>query len=76
MPVTFEMISWSGWFTANMPFSYSLSEKNYFLFLKVDFGKKISERSAASLNITKFIAGQPRLNVLVQARLILFLNNE
>ncbi len=76
MPVTFEMISWSGWLTANMPFSYSLSEKNYFLFLKVDFGKKISERSAASLNITKFIAGQPRLNVLVQARLILFLNNE
>jgi len=76
MPVTFEMISWSGWLTANMPFSYSLAENNYFLFLKVDFGKKISEKSAASLMITKFIAGQPRLNVLVQARLILFLDNQ
>jgi len=76
MPVTFEMISWSGWLTANMPFSYSLSENNYFLFLKVDFGKKISEKSAASLMITKFIAGQPRLNVLVQARLILFLDKQ
>jgi hypothetical protein len=76
LPVTFEMISWSGWLTANMPFSYSLSESTYFLFLKVDFGKKISEKSAASLMITKFIAGEPRLNVLVQARLILFLDNQ
>ena len=76
MPVTFEMISWSGWFTINTPFTYSMEESNYFLFLKVDFGKKISEKSAASLMITKFIAGQPRLNVLVQARLILFLNNQ
>jgi hypothetical protein len=73
VPVTFEMIRWDGWLTLNMPFSYSFYESNYFLFLKTDFGKNISEKSAISLQITKFIAGQPRLNVLVQAKLILFL---
>jgi hypothetical protein len=73
LPVTFEMIRWNGWLTLNMPFSYSFYESNYFLFLKTDFGKNISEKSAVSLQITKFIAGQPRLNVLVQAKLILFL---
>jgi hypothetical protein len=73
MPFTFEMIRWGGWLTLNAPFSYSITESNYFLFLKVDFGKKISEKSAATLQITKFVAGQPRLNVLVQAQLILFL---
>jgi hypothetical protein len=73
VPVTFEMINWGGWLTMNMPFTYSLQETNYFLFLKADFGKKISEKSAATLMITKFVAGQPRLNVLVQARLTIFL---
>lgn len=73
VPVTFEMISWQGWLALDLPFNYSLQENNYFLFLKADFGKKISEKSAATLMITKFVAGQPRLNVLVQARLLIFL---
>ncbi len=73
LPFTFEMIEWGGWLTLNAPFIYSLQETNYFLFLKADFGKKISEKSAAALMITKFIAGQPRLNVLVQAKLTIFL---
>jgi hypothetical protein len=73
VPFTFEMVSWQGWLTLNTPFTYSLSESTYFLFLKVDFGKMISEKSAASLQITKFVAGEPRLNVLVQAKLVIFL---
>jgi hypothetical protein len=76
VPVTFEMIRWDGWLTMNMPFNYSLAEHTYFLFLKADVGKKISEKSAATLMITKLVAGEPRLNVLVQARLIIFLDNQ
>ena len=41
--------------------------------MRLDFGKMITERTAASLYLSKFVAGQPRLNVIAQARLQVFL---
>lgn len=73
IPVNFELTQWGGWVAFNLPFTYSLQESDYFLFLRAEFGKKFSDRAAGSLAISRWIAGQPRLNTTVQARFIIFL---
>jgi len=61
------------WLSINVQYQQSLAVDEYFLFMRLDFGKMITERTAASLFLSKFIAGQPRLNVLAQAKLQVFL---
>lgn len=69
--VQFEPVQ--AWLSVNVQYQQSLTLDEYFLFMRLDFGKMITERTGASLFLSKFIAGQPRLNVLAQARLQFFL---
>jgi len=73
IPAIVQLEEWDGWFALHFLYTRSLVEKTDFLFLRSDFGKMIGERSAASIRITKFIAGQPRLNVVVQVNFSFFM---
>jgi len=73
VPVVATVTSWNGWVGMNASYIQSFSEETYYVFLRLDFGTMIGEKTSASLNITKFIAGQPRLDVLVQARFQFFI---
>jgi hypothetical protein len=73
LPVIMELPEARAWLGIDAPFQYSLSESTYFLYLKLSFGWMATERSALSLSATKFVAGQPRLNVAVQIRYSIFL---
>ena len=72
-PMVAQVKDWDGWFSLNLLYSHSFTEQTGFLFLRTDFGKRIGDKTSASLRITKFIAGQPRLNVMVQANVLFFL---
>jgi hypothetical protein len=67
LPAVVLLEDWNGWFSLNTLYSHSFSEGTDFLFLRMDIGKVMGENASAALRISKFIAGQPRLNVLVQA---------
>ncbi len=72
-PMVIPMETWDGWFSINPIYMRSFEEKTDFIFLRMDIGKMIGDKTAASLRITKFVAGQPRLNVMVQANFKFFL---
>lgn len=74
LPAILELPEWNGWFGIQAQYLQSFSEKEYFIFLRTDIGKMIGDNTAASLHLSKFIAGQPRLNVIVQVRFQFFLN--
>ncbi|MBX2963018.1 MAG: hypothetical protein KF687_10940 [Cyclobacteriaceae bacterium] len=77
LPATFVLDEWKGWISLNPEYIYSFSEdKTWFLFLRMEIGKMIGERTAASLNIKRFIAGQPRLETMFQVRVSFFLDNQ
>ncbi len=73
VPAVMVIDSWDGWFSLNAQYIRSFTESTNFIFMRMDIGKMIGERSSASLNISKFIAGQPRVNVIVQARFLFLL---
>lgn len=73
LPAVINLSEWGGWFSINPQYIQSFSVKEYFIFLRTDVGKMIGSKSSAALSITKFIAGQPRLNVIVQAKFQFFL---
>jgi len=73
LPVIAIVDNWKGWAGMNATYIQSFSEQTYYVFLRLDFGTMIGENSSAALNITKFIAGQPRLDVLVQAKFQFFM---
>jgi len=73
VPAVALVTSWQGWVGMNASYIQSLSEDTYFLFLRLDFGKMIGEKTSAALTVSKFIAGQPRLDAVVQAKFQFFL---
>ncbi len=73
VPLVVQLQEWEGWFSLNVWYTRSFSEQTDFIFLRTDFGKMIGTNTAASLRISKFIAGQPRLNVIVQANISFFI---
>lgn len=73
LPVVVQFEPLQAWLGINTQYQQALAIDEYFLFMRLDFGKMITERTAASLHLSKFIAGQPRLNVVAQARLQVFL---
>lgn len=75
LPATVLVNDWKGWVSMNAIYTMSFSEEVDFLFLRVDFGKMIGNKTSAALNISKFIAGEPRLDVLVQVRLQFFIRS-
>ena len=73
LPATLNIEDWNGWFSLNVLYTRSFSENTDFLFLRTDLGKVIGKYSCASLRITKFIAGQPRLDLIFQANVTFFI---
>lgn len=73
IPMVAQVKDWDGWFSLNLLYAHSFTEQTSFLFLRTDFGKMVGTNTSASLQITKFVAGQPRLNVMVQANISIFL---
>ncbi len=69
LPAVIVMDTWDGWFSLNAQYIHSFSESTNFFFMGMDLGKMMGQRSSASLHVSKFISGQPRVNVIVQARL-------
>jgi hypothetical protein len=72
-PAMVNIETWDGWFSLNALYTRSFIERTNFFFLRMDIGKVFGRKSCASLRITKFIAGQPRLDVLLQANLTFFI---
>jgi hypothetical protein len=73
VPAIAVVSSWHGWAGMNATYIQSFSEETYYLFLRLDFGTMIGQKTSAALNISKFIAGQPRMDVLVQAKFQFFI---
>lgn len=73
VPAVALVSDWRGWVGMNAIYIQSFSEDTYYVFLRLDFGKMIGEKTSAALNITKFISGQPRLDALVQAKFQFFI---
>lgn len=73
VPAVALVTDWKGWVGMNATYIQSFSEDTYYVFLRLDFGKMIGEKTSVSLDITKFIAGQPRLDALVQAKFQFFI---
>ncbi len=72
-PMVVQVKDWDGWFSLNLLYARSFTEQTGYMFLRTDFGRMIGRNTSASLHITKFIAGQPNLNVMVQANFSFFL---
>jgi hypothetical protein len=73
LPGTFALDVWQGWITLTPEYIHTFQEDTYFVFLKMEVGKMISDRTSASLQINRFIAGQPRLETHFRVRLNFFL---
>jgi len=73
LPAVMVIDRWDGWFALHFQYQKSFSEDNSFFFMRMDLGKMIGDKTSFALNIQKFIAGQPTLNVIVQARFQFFL---
>jgi len=73
VPAVALVTDWRGWVGMNATYIQSFSEETYYLFLRLDFGKMIGEKTSAAINVSKFIAGQPRLDALVQVKLQFFI---
>ena len=72
-PVVIVLKDWDGWFSLNAQYAHSFTEKVDFYFLRMDVGKMFGDYTSGALNISKFIAGQPRLNVVIQAKFNFYL---
>jgi hypothetical protein len=73
LPVAFALDAWDGWISLTPDYIHTFAEDTYFIFLKMELGKMISQRTSASLQITRFIAGQPRLETQFRVHLNFFL---
>lgn len=73
LPVVIQLESSQAWISINTWYTQSFTEKEYYVFIRTDFGKMIGPKTSASLQLAKFVAGQPRLNVTVQAKFLFFL---
>ena len=72
VPAVVQLESIQAWFAIHALYAQSFTDNEYFIFFRTDFGKMISNNTSASLNLSKFVAGTPQLNVIVQARLQFF----
>jgi hypothetical protein len=75
LPGTFALDAWQGWITLTPEYIHTFQEDTYFVFLKMELGKMISDRTSVSLQINRFVAGQPRLETHFRVRLNFFLQN-
>lgn len=76
LPATFALDSWNGWVSLTPEYIHTFVEDTYFLFLRMDMGKMIGDRSSASIQVTRFIAGQPRLEAIFKIRFSFYLGTQ
>ena len=72
-PFVMVLKEWDGWFSLNGQYAHSFTEEVDFFFIRMDVGKMLGEYTSGALNISKFIAGQPRLNLVIQAKFNFYL---
>ena len=72
-PAVFEIPDWDGWVLMSAIYTRSLEAKEDAMFLRVDVGRMLGDQTGGSIRISKYIFGQPRLNVVVQASFQFFL---
>ena len=72
-PAVVEIPDWDGWALMSAVYTRSLNAKEDALFLRVDIGRMLGKNTGGSLQISKYIFGQPRLNVIVEASFQFFL---
>lgn len=73
IPLVAQIEDWDGWFSLNIMYTRSFTESTNFFFVRTDIGKMLGPKTSAALRIAKFIAGQPRLNVVVQANFTFYM---
>lgn len=73
LPAVIVVENWNGWFALHAQYAHSFTEEVGFFYMRMDLGKMIGNKTSAALNIQKFIAGQPRLDLIIQAKLQFFL---
>lgn len=73
VPAVVQIEQAKAWISLNAWYTQSFTENDYYIFIRTDFGKMIGKKSSAALHIAKFVAGQPQLNVIVQAKFLFFL---
>ena len=73
LPAVVVLEKWNGWFALHAQYIRSFSEGTNFFFMRIDLGKMIGKRTSGALNIQKFIAGQPRLDLVIQAKFQFFM---
>lgn len=72
-PVVMVLESANTWLRINPEFIQSFNEGVSYLFFEGEVGKMLGDWSSASVNISRFIAGQPRLAVIVEAQFRFYL---
>lgn len=73
LPVVVQLEAANAWCALDINYTQSFVQKEYFIYFRTDFGAMIGERTSAAVTLSKFIAGQPRLNVIVQAKFQFFI---
>jgi hypothetical protein len=73
LPVVLQLNNAQSWVSLNAWYSQSFSWDEYYLYIRTDVGTMLGNKTSAALHLSKFIAGQPRLNVIVQAKFLFFL---
>lgn len=74
IPTHYVLREWKGWVGLSADYTYTNIEKNYYLFLRTEVGKMIGTHTAASLHLTRFLAGQPRLETIFRIKINFFLD--
>lgn len=73
IPTIFLLRDWDGWIGLTVDTDFTFVEDTYFLFIKTEVGKMLGRKTSAMLQITQFVAGQPRLSTVVSAHVNFFL---
>jgi len=73
LPAVVEVEAWHGWIALHAQYIRSFTEQTNFFYMRFDIGKMMGKKASGALNIQKFISGQPRLDLVVQARFQFFL---
>gem|GEM_PF-836381 len=73
IPTYYMLRDWQGWIGLTVDTDFTFVEDTYFLFVKTEVGKMLTPKTSALLQITQFVAGQPRLNTVFSAHINFFL---
>ncbi len=73
IPTYLLLREWDGWIGLTVDTDFTFVEDTYFLFIKTEVGKMMGRKTSGMLQITQFVAGQPRLSTIFSAHVNFFL---